>query len=332
MEELLATQADITERIGDLFNSFKRENIQRRKAIAAKKLEELKKLFDDFHANDLILQQYEDKTDEYFTDEYYESTKTFYTEVSTYIKNYIMGNKGKSEQGKKTGEQTKNDRDQQKQEEDEDVRKMEMINKLDEKFRKQAANYKAFDRTVRNINIETLKEKWEYEDTLKTLESRWKTIDNMHWEIESDLVDGREKLPTMKQQSVQQIKRMHDVTQESLNAIKNLGVDIDTWDPLIVHILDQKLDTDTHTEYIDSLKDRRELPNLKEFLEFIEESLHHWKQLAVNLKTYNKNTLYMNIRIKRNKVRRRGNFHFKRAIIITKQVNQLRNQHFTRLQ
>lgn len=61
-------------------------------------------------------------------------------------------------------------------------------------------------------------------------------------------------LPTMKQQSFIQIKRMHDVTQECLNAIKNLGVDINTWDPLVVHILDQKLDTDSHAEYIHSLK------------------------------------------------------------------------------
>ncbi|XP_045498278.1 uncharacterized protein LOC123696250 [Colias croceus] len=77
-------------------------------------------------------------------------------------------------------------------------------------------------------------------------------------------------LPNTQQQSLTQIKNMHDATKECLNAIKNLGVDTSTWDPMIVHILALKLDTDTHNDYIESLKNPRELPTLQEFLSFLE--------------------------------------------------------------
>ncbi|KOB76447.1 Uncharacterized protein OBRU01_05753 [Operophtera brumata] len=77
-------------------------------------------------------------------------------------------------------------------------------------------------------------------------------------------------LPVMQQASVNHIKRIHDTTQETMNAIKNLGTDVTSWDPLIVYILCQKLDSDTHSEYMKSVKQPRELPVLSEFLTFLE--------------------------------------------------------------
>lgn len=74
----------------------------------------------------------------------------------------------------------------------------------------------------------------------------------------------------IQQQSGGQLKKMHDVTVETLNAIKNLDVDLSTWDPILVHLLSQKLDSDTHADYIASLKNPRELPILQEFLDFLE--------------------------------------------------------------
>uniref|UniRef100_A0A2H1VXK6 SFRICE_020879 n=1 Tax=Spodoptera frugiperda TaxID=7108 RepID=A0A2H1VXK6_SPOFR len=266
--------------------------------------------------------------------------------------------------------------------------------KLDDMMRKQTANFKAFMRAVANIHVEFLTEKWELQDALQTLQSRWSAIDNLHWEIECEtngekmiVYDDRytryenqfqqlkralntkmwsgthrekttpkleipvfhgnynqwipfkdlfteaihnnnslssaqkmqflkskvqgeaerliqhlqissdnylvcweilnhrynnEKLiftshinmlfnlPNMQQQTVAQLKRIHDVTIETLYAIKNLGVNVDTWDPILVHILSQKLDADTHSEYHDSLKDCRKLPKLKDLLDFLE--------------------------------------------------------------
>lgn len=390
MEGLLQQQSETTYNIEKLIKNFRKESIERRTATAAKKIGELHKLFEDFHANHLILCKYEDQSSDYFTGQHYDSTKKYYNEALNYIQSFSKS----SEKEQQEGEQKKFFDNPEISFRNPYPEKSNINNKLDEKLRKQAANYKALQRTLSNINVELIKEKWEFEDALKTLESRWSTIDSLHWEIESEL-EGRDNkefedlfttyetkynslkktinskmwaekhrekttptmevpifhgsytqwtsfkdlfsetihnnpslslaqkmqflkskvrgeaerliqhlqissdnynicweilnnrynnkrlifsthintildLPIMKQQSLIHIKRMHDVTQECLNAIKNLGVDISTWDPLVVHILDQKLDTDSHTEYIDSLKDRRELPSLKDLLDFLE--------------------------------------------------------------
>lgn len=273
--------------------------------------------------------------------------------------------------------------------------------KLDDMMRKQTANFKAFMRAVANIHVEFLSERWEFQDALQTLQTRWSAIDNLHWEIECetngekmivyedrytryenqfhelkkalntkmwsgahrekttpkldipvfngnynqwvpfkdlfteaihnnnslssaqkmqflkskvqgeaerliqhlqissdnylvcwDILNHRynnEKLiftshmnmlfnlPNMQQQSAAQIKKIHDVSIECLYAIKNLGVDVDTWDPILVHILSQKLDADTHSEYNDSLKNCRKLPILKDLLDFLEAKFTSWE-------------------------------------------------------
>ncbi|XP_064076363.1 uncharacterized protein LOC135194642 [Vanessa tameamea] len=265
--------------------------------------------------------------------------------------------------------------------------------KLDEMLRKQKSNLKAFSRTIANIDFNSIAEKWEFEDTLKHIESRWSTIDNLHWEIDSELYEEDKEyehsfniyereyteikkalnqkmwsasfrtqstptmdiptfhgdyhkwnsfkdlfletihknrsmsnaqkmqfskskvkgeaekliqhlnisienyqicwdilshrfnnkklifsshintilnLPAMSIQAAAFIKKIHDTANECLNAIRSLGVDITTWDPLVVHILSQKLDQETHQDYIESLKNPRELPTLAEFFEFLE--------------------------------------------------------------
>ncbi|KAG7307359.1 hypothetical protein JYU34_007543 [Plutella xylostella] len=74
----------------------------------------------------------------------------------------------------------------------------------------------------------------------------------------------------MQQQAAGSIKKLHDVCKETLYAIKNLGVDITSWDPILVHLLAQKLDGDSFAEYLESVKNPRELPVLQEFLEYLE--------------------------------------------------------------
>lgn len=77
-------------------------------------------------------------------------------------------------------------------------------------------------------------------------------------------------LPVSQQASINHIKRIHDTALETMNAIQNLGVDVKSWDPLIVHILGQKLDSDTFSEYNAAIKQPRELLELNEFLAFLE--------------------------------------------------------------
>ncbi|KAI5638404.1 hypothetical protein NE865_09038 [Phthorimaea operculella] len=74
----------------------------------------------------------------------------------------------------------------------------------------------------------------------------------------------------MQYQSAASIKKIHDTANECLHAIKNLGVDTSSWDPILVHLITQKLDADSHNDYLESLKAPRELPILSELLEYLE--------------------------------------------------------------
>lgn len=301
----------------------------------------------------------------------------------------------------------------------------ESVNVLGSKLltliKKQMINFKALGRTVSRTQIEKFENKWQFENTLKSLESRWSDIDKLHWEIEaenggdeseyqdefciqeesyneliekintkmwavkhressapkmsipvfsgsydcwvsfkdlfSEAIDknpslssaqkmqflkgkvsgeaerlihhlqissdnyqvcweilnhryGNKKLiftthintllgiPSMLQQSLPSIKKLHDVAKETLHAITNLGVDITTWDPLLVHLLAQKLDDETFTEYVESIKKPRELPSLQEFLDYLEMKFtaleaSRRKQGLVNQKTATlKNSLH----------------------------------------
>ncbi|KOB67988.1 Uncharacterized protein OBRU01_18975 [Operophtera brumata] len=49
-----------------------------------------------------------------------------------------------------------------------------------------------------------------------------------------------------------------------------MGVDTTTWDPLLVHLLAQKLDNESFEDYMKSIRKPRELPILQEFLDFLE--------------------------------------------------------------
>ena len=69
------------------------------------------------------------------------------------------------------------------------------------------------------------------------------------------LLDLVLNLPVVQQANVPQIKKIPDTRLECLNSIRNLGVNIDGWDPFIVRILFLKLDADTHDHYLESLKE-----------------------------------------------------------------------------
>lgn len=77
-------------------------------------------------------------------------------------------------------------------------------------------------------------------------------------------------IPNKQHKSLFHIKTMHDSTREALYGIRNLGVDITSWDLMIVHILGQRLDLETYDDYLNTLKNSKDLPVLNEFLNFLE--------------------------------------------------------------
>ncbi|XP_063897988.1 uncharacterized protein LOC135118861 [Helicoverpa armigera] len=76
--------------------------------------------------------------------------------------------------------------------------------------------------------------------------------------------------PPIQEASATNIRKLHDVMLECLNGLKNIGQDITNWGPLVAHLLSQKLDSATHSDYMRDLKDPRGFPDLEEFTEFLE--------------------------------------------------------------
>lgn len=78
------------------------------------------------------------------------------------------------------------------------------------------------------------------------------------------------QLPKIKSENSECLKTMHDTVYESLMSIKNLGVSTANWDPIICHILNKKLDTNTLVHYECQLDNVREPQSLKSMLSYLE--------------------------------------------------------------
>lgn len=89
-------------------------------------------------------------------------------------------------------------------------------------------------------------------------------------EIVNKLINAIMKIPFQKHETSDGLKFMHDTTNENLLALKNVGIDTKSWDPIVVNILLRKLDSKTILDYEMSLTNVREPPKLNNFLKYIE--------------------------------------------------------------
>ena len=63
------------------------------------------------------------------------------------------------------------------------------------------------------------------------------------------------------------ITNFHDGIKESLSALKNLDIDVDSWDPVLIYHLTKKLDRQVLTAYEQSISNNQELQkSFKHFL------------------------------------------------------------------
>ncbi|KAH9631294.1 hypothetical protein HF086_003730 [Spodoptera exigua] len=127
---------------------------------------------------------------------------------------------------------------------------------VDELLAMQRTNFRALSRLIKSIKVENISDKWELEDELNGVQSIWKIIDAQHLKIDHILAGGDISL--------------YDTTTECIHAIHNLGVNTNAWDPLLVHLLCKKLDTDTQTDYREARVEPRKLPKLDELMTFLE--------------------------------------------------------------
>ncbi|XP_075157733.1 uncharacterized protein LOC142231000 [Haematobia irritans] len=68
----------------------------------------------------------------------------------------------------------------------------------------------------------------------------------------------------------QSIKTLLDSAQECISSLQNLGLDTRTWDPILIHLLVQKLDLQSRRDWEQSLKSSTELPSISELFSFLE--------------------------------------------------------------
>lgn len=86
------------------------------------------------------------------------------------------------------------------------------------------------------------------------------------------------------------LKNLHDITRECLFALKNLGVDTSSWDPIILFILLQKLDRETLALCEQSLENPKEMQTLVNFFSFIERRFSALATLRVKTISSNNRT------------------------------------------
>lgn len=105
-----------------------------------------------------------------------------------------------------------------------------------------------------------------YETCYAILKNRY----NNKRELLGKLFDSILLLGKHKGENSNDLRLLHDTTNETILAIRNLGLDTSTWDPFINHILLGKLHRDTIKHYECQLKNIKETESLQEFLKYIE--------------------------------------------------------------
>lgn len=403
LDNLLATQNQLMQGMDTLLKNFKKDGQDRKTPeYVRRKLDTLDTYWNEFNSNHVQICNIGDQNNTYFTGMEYERTRDFYNKTRQYLQSFAP--EGSRPTTPVIKPSILSDQTSKRFAPQLNLPKPEgQVNtsRLEDLLRKQCSNFKAFSRTVANINIEALASKWEFDDALKMLENRWGIIDSLHWEIDSEqkdeddvnysayetefskyeksfasmkkeinnkmcVVSYREKvtpqmeiptfsgsyqrwtsfkdlfqesihnnpslsnvqkhqflksklkgeaekliqhlnvssenyqvswdilnhrfnnnkliftshistllnLPVMQVQSAALIKKLHDTTNETLHAIQKIGVNTSTWDPLVVHLLAQKLDVESHNDYVESLNSPKELPSLREFLKLFRNQVY----------------------------------------------------------
>lgn len=74
-------------------------------------------------------------------------------------------------------------------------------------------------------------------------------------------------------------------TKECLANLSNLGLQVASWDPLLIHLLVKKMDKTVHAQYEQSISNPKEVPTISHFLAFLETHFHTLEAVGVKEKT-----------------------------------------------
>jgi aspartyl/asparaginyl-tRNA synthetase len=202
MEAIIENQSQIEEALGKLLINFKKENYERKTSDYCKrKLELAKQYWAEFQNNNRKICEFAEFDHEYFIEHHFDRTEELYGTIENVISATIE--RLSASQSHKL-DQPNQPSPKQRESEDRPISRPStsahtesiyqinntkstgVFSKLDELFKKQSINFKAFMRTVNSVNVENLQNKWEFDDALILLNNRWVNIDNLHWEIEGE--------------------------------------------------------------------------------------------------------------------------------------------------
>lgn len=223
MEDLLSIQRQLIEAIDKLFTNFKKDGAERKNpSYIKRRLESLDQYWREFQANHIKLCEYDNRDFSYFSEKQYEKTSAFYNECRRIIQQYQSTQETKSVLRPATPLSSVTSDWQlppastsaavSEEQNQTFPSKVDRGNpsRLDELYRKQKSNFKALERAIKNINLDLLTERWECEDSLRTLQGRWNAVDSLHWEIDSELYEENV-----------QYEQMYYMFEKSYNQIKN---------------------------------------------------------------------------------------------------------------
>ncbi|XP_045448920.1 uncharacterized protein LOC123657418 [Melitaea cinxia] len=430
MDTLLQRQAEILDAVKQIERNFKKDPSSRKtRQYLDAKLESIDKLCSEFNSNDNKLEAFRDDSP-YFAEEQYDRAKEYYAKVRFMIASHqavpslqhkpvvcsqdaeLKATPSVSTGGDATGRagtpsplRAPAPRDAHQQL----APAPALQSELEELLSQQRTNFRALSRQIQAVNLNTIIDKWELEEELRNLQTRWDTVDKLHLKIDhisqgsntqyenefsynetiyknmrrsiyqklsatSHLQQSTPKIdipvftgkyiqwptffdlfnetihnnnflskcqkmqhlkgklkgeaerliqhlnisadnydtawdlltrrynntqllftknletflnqPTVQKQTAYEIKRLYDTSMECIHAIQNLGVNISSWDPILVHLICKKLDPVSYNDYKEARKSPRDLPLLNELMNFLEGKFTALEEISKKDLTY----------------------------------------------
>lgn len=133
-----------------------------------------------------------------------------------------------------------------------------------------------------------------YADAWKALTARF---DHKRFLV-SAILKTFTSLTKITSESATSLKNLLDVANECLVSLNNMGINTIEWDPIIIHLLTQKLPFESHKVWEESLGDCTDVPTWKQFKSFLEsrfrtlEAISGSKPKQSNIKSENKQNIH----------------------------------------
>lgn len=122
-----------------------------------------------------------------------------------------------------------------------------------------------------------------YNTAWELLQSRYNNKRLITKTIISRILD----LPTISQESAEHIKRIHDTTIECLKALQNIGIDTETWGPIVSEIITRKWDPETNKIYEQSLKQPHDVQKFEDITAFLQGRFQSLESISMKRGTPN---------------------------------------------